>query len=288
MNQKQPSNEDIANLLEQIADLLEDQGKNEFRVRAYRAGAESVRQSGQSVAEWVREDRMGELKSLPGIGEGLAAVIAEYVETGQSKVLEDLRAHADPVALLSRVPGIGPTLAQRIVDRLGIRTLPELEEAAYNGRLEEVEGFGPQRVESIRLGLAGLLSGAAQRRVRSGGEPERANQPEVPDLLAVDAEYRRKSQADELPKIAPKRFNPSSEAWLPILHTKRAGWSFTALFSNTAQAHNLGKTGDWVVIYYEKPGVEEDQVTVVTEAQGPLKGKRVVRGRESETPENPE
>lgn len=65
------------------------------------------------------------------------------------------------------------------------------------------------------------------------------------------------------------------------MHTKRSGWQFTALFSNTAQAHKLGKTDDWVVIYYERDG-KEGQHTVVTETQGPLKGKRVVRGRDPE------
>jgi len=84
-----------------------------------------------------------------------------------------------------------------------------------------------------------------------------------------------------LRKIAPKRFNPEGKAWLPILHTGREDWHFTVLFSNTAQAHKLNKTDDWVVIFYEKDGVE-DQATVVTETRDELKGKRVVRGREQE------
>jgi len=86
---------------------------------------------------------------------------------------------------------------------------------------------------------------------------------------------------NELRKIAPKRFNPEGEAWLPIMHAEREGWNFTALFSNTARAHELGTTHDWVVIYYERDGYE-DQATVVTAKSGPLKGKRVVRGRETE------
>ena len=66
-----------------------------------------------------------------------------------------------------------------------------------------------------------------------------------------------------------------------MLHTERDGWSFTALFSNTARAHELGTTGDWVILYYERDG-DEDQCTVVTERHGPLSGRRVVRGREAE------
>lgn len=81
--------------------------------------------------------------------------------------------------------------------------------------------------------------------------------------------------------IAPRRFNPDKKAWLPILHTERGPWSFTALFSNTARAHQLGTTDDWVVIYFERDG-REGQCTVVTERPGPRAGRRVVRGREDE------
>lgn len=98
-------------------------------------------------------------------------------------------------------------------------------------------------------------------------------------LLDVDREYREKAEDEALPTIAPRRFNPEGESWLPILHTERGPWRFTALFSNTARAHELGRTDDWVVLYYERDG-HEDQATVVTERQGELAGRRVVRGRE--------
>ncbi|MDI7276967.1 MAG: DNA-binding protein, partial [Anaerolineae bacterium] len=110
-----------------------------------------------------------------------------------------------------------------------------------------------------------------------------AEPPPVSELLSVDEEYRARAAAGELYKIAPKRFNPSGEAWLPVLHTRRDGRRYTALFSNTRLAHDLGKTGDWVVLYYSKPGEEEGQATVVTETQGDLAGLRVIRGREEET-----
>ena len=106
--------------------------------------------------------------------------------------------------------------------------------------------------------------------------------PDVNVLLDVDAEYRRRAADGGLRRITPRRHNPEGRAWLPILHTEREGdWHFTALFSNTARAHELKKTDDWVVIFYEKEG-HEDQCTVVTETHGPLKGRRVVRGRERE------
>lgn len=278
-----PSNGDVARVLERVAELLETQEANPFRVQAYRNGAQTVRSAERSVAEIVREEGRDALRALPGIGRGLAATIAEFVQTGRLALLSRLQGEASPEELFSDVPGIGVELAERIVDQLGIHSLEELELAAHDGRLERVEGFGPKRVEAVRLALAGMLTRSALRRSRESaaarqGDDER---PDVGTLLAVDAEYRARGEAGELPTIAPRRFNPRGEAWLPVLHTEREGWQFTALYSNTARAHELGKTRDWVVIYYERDG-RERQATVVTATSGPLQGKRVVRGREAE------
>ena len=101
-------------------------------------------------------------------------------------------------------------------------------------------------------------------------------------LLDVDREYRDKAERGSLQKIAPRRFNPSGEAWLPILHTERDAWHFTALFSNTARAHDLKRTDDWVVVYFHSDSEPEGQHTIVTETRGSLIGKRVIRGRERE------
>jgi DNA polymerase (family 10) len=99
--------------------------------------------------------------------------------------------------------------------------------------------------------------------------------------LKVDATYRRLADAGKLKTISPRRFNPEGKSWLPVMHTEMEGWLFTALFSNTARAHELNKTRDRVVVYYEQDG-NEHQCTVVTEQRGRLKGRRVVRGREKE------
>jgi hypothetical protein len=107
------------------------------------------------------------------------------------------------------------------------------------------------------------------------------NEPEVADLLAVDEEYRRRSEQRLLPTLAPRRFNPEGERWLPIFRTDRGEWFYRALFSNTALAHRLGATRDWVVIYFDN-GTASGQRTVVTETRGDLRGRRVVRGREDE------
>jgi putative hydrolase len=127
-----------------------------------------------------------------------------------------------------------------------------------------------------------LARGRLRRGNAASGTPEAAKGPPVETILDVDHEYRVKAEAGSLPTIAPKRFNPSGDAWLPVLHTMRGDWHFTALFSNTAQAHQLNRTRDWVVIYFYDDQHAEGQHTVVTETHGPLAGRRVVRGREAE------
>ncbi|MBK8021106.1 MAG: DNA-binding protein [Chloroflexi bacterium] len=284
----QPTNAAIADLLEHIAELLEGQDANPFRIRAYRDGARTIRDTDSAIADYVRQDQLDALKALPNIGEGITAVIREFVTTGESDLVRDLEAQTSPAAVFTRVPGIGQELARRIAEQLDVETLAELEEAAHDGRLASIEGFGKRRVEGIRNALAGMLSRSAQRQQRERtSEPapppvDRSDRPSVALLLAVDADYRQRAEAGNLQKIAPRRFNPQNEAWLPILHDERDGYHFTALFSNTAQAHDLGRTDDWVVIYYERDG-RERQNTVVTETKGELKGQRIVRGREPET-----
>ena len=108
--------------------------------------------------------------------------------------------------------------------------------------------------------------------------------PSVQLILAIDEEYRKKAAAGQLKKIAPKKFNPEGKAWLSIMTTEREGWRFTVLFSNTQRAHELGKTKDWVVVYYDDAS-RERKCTVVTEFKGQLNGKRVIRGREKECSE---
>ncbi len=266
--------------LREAADLLEAQGANPFRVAAYRSAADTVRDLPEDVATIVGRDGVAGLEQLPHIGKGIASALAEMAQTGRWMQLERLRGSADPVALFTAVPGLGHRLAERIHEELHIDTLEALELAAHDGRLEHVPGVGPRRAATIRANLHEMLArGRAHHRAP---QIEGQRTPSVATILMVDREYRDKSSHGQLPTIAPKRFNPSNEAWLPVFHSARDGWNFTALFSNTAQAHQLGRTRDWVVIYYYDDEHAEGQCTVVSETHGPLAGRRVVRGREAE------
>ena len=277
-------NGDIARLLGRIADLLEARGADPHRIRAYRLARRNILDSGESLQSLYSESGEEGLRKIPGIGEGLSAVIAEYLTSGRSALRDDLAAKVDPVHLFGQLPGISEKLARRITEELDVHSLEELELAAHDGRLKKIRGFGPQRVQAVKEVLAGRLSRSARReqeRIGGGRANREDNEPSVSVLLEIDREYRGKSEAGELRTIAPRRFNPKGEAWLPVMESERQGWSFTVLYSNTGRAHELEKTRDWVVIYYRRDG-EEGQCTVITAGQGRLQGKRVVRGREPE------
>jgi len=274
-----PDNEQVAQWLRQVAEILKAQGANPFRVGAYRKAADSVQRFDGSLRELFAAKGRPGLDELPGVGPGIAAAIAEMLATGRWAQLERLRGQLDPAALFRTVPGIGPELAQRIHDALGVETLESLEVACHDGSLNDVPGIGARRAAVIRAALAEILDRSRLRR-REQALP--AQEPSVEVLLDVDREYRGKANAGQLPTIAPRRFNPEGESWLPVLHTTRGAWHFTALFSNTATAHELNRTRDWVVLYFYDDHHAESQRTIVTEQRGPLTGQRVVRGREPE------
>jgi DNA polymerase (family 10) len=271
-------NATVGRRLEEVAALLEEQGANPFRIQAYRNAADVIRRERRPVAEIVAKEGADGLRKLPGIGESLSRSVRDLVKTGRLPMLDRLRGEADPVTLLSSVTGVGRVMADRLHHDLGINTLEDLEAAAHDGRLAEVPGMGPKRIAGIIDSLEARLG-----RLRKGArmQPVPPEEPPVSEILDVDREYRERTVKGDLPRIAPRRMNPGKEAWLPVLHAERGARHYTALFSNTPRAHNLGKTRDWVVLYYDADGSER-QCTVITSERGPLRGKRIVRGREEE------
>ncbi|MDG4648455.1 helix-hairpin-helix domain-containing protein [Roseibacterium sp. SDUM158017] len=266
----------IAARLREYAGLLEAQGEDGFRVAAFRTAAHGIETSPEPLRRLFESGGTGALIALRGIGRGIAAAIAELLTTGQWRQLERLKGSLSPEDLFRTIPGIGPELARRLVDTLDVETLEDLETALRLDRTQ-VPGIGPRRREAILAALEQRLA-----RMRRGAAPCGKGVPPVSLLLDADALYRARAEAGDLRRIAPRRFNPTGEAWLPIMHARRGDWHLTVLFSNTARAHELDRTGDWVVIYFHDTDGPEERCTVVTERRGVLAGKRVVRGREDE------
>jgi hypothetical protein len=272
-----PLNELAAERLREAAVLLATQGANPFRAAAYRRAADAVADLNQDLRDLLEAGGVKALQDIPGVGERIANALAELVRTGRWSYLERLRGSAEPHDVFCTVPGVGPALAKRLHETLDVDTLEQLEAALHERNGRKVPGIGPRRLAILRSALGQMLGRIRAIRMAP------PNEPPVEVWLDVDREYRAKVEADELRKIAPKRFNPQAEPWLPILHTRRGQWDFTALFSNSARAHELGKIRDWVIIYCHADDGGEAQRTIVTETRGPLADQRVVRGRERES-----
>jgi predicted flap endonuclease-1-like 5' DNA nuclease len=269
-------NQLAAERLREAANLLAHQADNPYRIAAYRRAADAVSALKTDVREMLDAGGVNALQEIPGVGKRIAGGLAELARTGRWTYLERLRGSAEPRDVFCTIPGVGPILAKRLHETLHVETLEQLEAALHEREAKPVPGVGARRLAMLRAALSQMLARIRAVRTRP------ADEPPVNTLLDVDREYRAKAAAGELRKIAPKRFNPKGEAWLPILHTRRGKWHFTALYSNTARAHELRKVRDWVVLYFHSDGGGEAQRTIVTETRGALAGQRVVRGRERE------
>ena len=160
------SNQEVAALLEDIADLLEVKNENQFRVRAYREAARTIGGMTEDVLKLWEE---GRLREIPGVGPSIASKIDEFLRTGRLQYYEELRAQT-PVGFtqLLSVPGLGPRRAEILRQKLGVTTLAQLEEALREHRVRGLPGFGekveenllreierlPQRQRRLLLGVA--------------------------------------------------------------------------------------------------------------------------------------
>ena len=151
-------NSEIANLLNDYADLLEIDGANSFRTRAYRNAARTLDQLTESV-ESIIEDESRSLTDLSGIGKDLAARIEKMATTGQFKLLVELQEKIpEDVRHMLRIPGIGPKKVSVLFHQLNLSTLAQLKEAAETHQIAELKGFGKKTEQTILDGLEHLES----------------------------------------------------------------------------------------------------------------------------------
>lgn len=191
-------NDEIARIFEQLADLLEIDEANPFRVRAYRNAARTLRNLTEEAADLIEEGE--DLSALPAIGKDLAQKIEEIVETGNLEMLEELK-RSVPAGLadLTRVPGLGPKRVKALHDKLGLKNPADLRKAVEKGELKGLRGFGEKTEEAIRTYFAG--DRAADRRTKyfeaekiAGRIVEHLAIVARPNDIVVAGSYRRSSE----------------------------------------------------------------------------------------------
>ncbi len=203
-------NHDIARRLSRLADLLEIEGANPFRIRAYRTAARIVSDLPQEVTTMLNEG--ADLTALPGIGRDLAAKITELATTGQLELLRQVEARVpDQLADLMALPGLGPKRVRRLHEDLGIRTLDQLEAAARAGRVRALPGFGRQTEQMILREVRRVV--AAQKRtllseaeaVAEALKRYLATAPGVRQVTVAGSYRRRKETVGDLDILATAR-----------------------------------------------------------------------------------
>jgi len=188
-------NADIAAIFEEIAELLEIQNENPFRIRAYRNAARQVEGMGVPVADMVAKGE--DLTELPGIGDDLAAKIQEIVVTGQCKALEKLRKQVPPsITELLKIPGLGPKRVRALYDMLKVKSIDQLAKAAQAGKIRELGGFGAKTEQTILAALATHVTGQKRFKLAIAGqyaEPLKKYLEKVPGVqqVVLAGSYRR-------------------------------------------------------------------------------------------------
>ena len=179
-------NQQIASMFNEVADLLEIQGANAFRVRAYRNGARTLENLSESVADLLATPSGG-LESLDGIGKDLAAKIKVVVETGQLPQLEELRQQIPRGVIdMLRIPGLGPKKVAVLFSELAIASLGQLKDACESGKISELKGFGKKTEQSILEGIPHALEAGKRFLISMARESADAIVEDLRQLSSID------------------------------------------------------------------------------------------------------
>jgi DNA polymerase (family 10) len=253
-------NAEIAETFSQYADLLEVQGANEYRVRAYRNAARSISNLPRSASELLKQGK--DLDELPGIGKDLAGKIAEIVKTGKLSPLEKLKQELPPGLIqLMKLAGLGPKRAAMLYHRLGISSAAELKQAAEAQKIRELPGFASKTEEAILAELG--------RKGREPGEKERLKLSVVHELASPLLDYLRKIKGVRQVEAAGSyRRGMETVGDLDILVTHEEGSDVMERFVNYEDVERViarGKTKSSVVLRF---GLQVDLRGVPEESYG--------------------
>jgi len=157
------TNRKIAHLLEELADALEILGENPFKVNAYRKAARVLQDLPEDVGEIYAQEGLAGLEKIPGIGQRIASKIAQYLSEGKIRKHEEVMAQIPPGLLdLLDIPGLGPRTVHLLWKELGVVDLETLKQVLDSGKVEQLPGMGPKKVQNIRKGIE-LLSHLQER-----------------------------------------------------------------------------------------------------------------------------
>jgi DNA polymerase (family X) len=256
-----PRNSDVAEQLELLADLLEIEGEQSFRVLAYRRAATRVRETSTPVAQLALE---GKAKQLPGIGKTIEEKIIQVVDTGEMLALTKHRAIVpEEVVLFTRLPGLGPKTARRIWQELGITTLEGLRQAAADERLRRLGGLGARSEEKILAALQAAAEPAPDQGRRLLGDG-------LPAVLAVVSVLREHPAAVAVSEAGSVRRRKETFRDLDLIATATDPAALTDYFTKLRWVEQVVARGDTKATVVSNDGLRFDLRVVPPECFGNL------------------
>ena len=254
-----PRNPDIAERFELLADVLELEGAESFRVLAYRRAAQRIRETPGSIVDLALD---GKAKELPGIGKTIEGKIVEIVEQGEIAALARRLERTPPGVLqFMRLPGLGPKTAARIWKELGITTLAELKEAAEAQKLRKLSGLGA-RIEERIVKAIGDEAQQAPRRTLLGTA--------LPALLAVVSVLRDHPGVDLVSEAGSARRRKETMRDLDIIATANDPGALTDYFAKLAWVSEVAAKGDTKATVVSHDGLRFDLRVVPPQSYGNL------------------
>jgi DNA polymerase (family 10) len=255
-----PRNGDVADQFDLLADLLELEGADSFRVIAYRRAATRMRETSGSIAQLALD---GKAKELSGIGKTIEEKVVQIVERGEIEALTKKKAGVPPeVVLFMKLPGLGPRTAARIWRELGVTTLDELKAAAEGERLRVLAGLGPKSEEKILKALAYQAeSPDTGRRLLGEG---------LPAVLAVVEALREHPAAVAVSEAGSVRRRKESFRDLDIIATATEPGELTAYFTSLKWVVDVVAHGDTKATVISTDGLRFDLRVVPPESFGNL------------------
>ena len=255
-----PGNAELAERFELLADLLELDGADSFRLSAYRRAAARIRDSAAPVARLALE---GKATQLPGIGATIAGKIVELVETGDMRALAKLRERVPPGLVdVVRVPGLGPKTARRLWEELGIVSVDDLRAAAEGERLRGVAGLGAKTEEKVLEFLRKPPRAAAPGRTLLGGA--------LPALRAVVAEVAAHPACERISEAGSARRRVETVRDLDLIATAADPGALTSHFASLPRVADVIARGETKATVVSYEGLRFDLRVVPTACYGNL------------------
>ncbi|MBM3946211.1 MAG: DNA polymerase/3'-5' exonuclease PolX [SAR202 cluster bacterium] len=254
------SNNDIAKVFEQLADLSELRGDVVFKVRAYQRAARAIEAQAEPLEQWVRDGR--DLKEIPGVGKEIANKITELVTTGRMDAYERARAEfPEGVLTLMDIPGVGPKTAHRLTTELGVSSVEELERAIVEGRVAAMPRLGQKAAENILRHIRAL--GTKERRIPLGKA--------LPIAEQVIASFRGRCQAlmDAVPVGSMRRWK-ETVGDIDIIALCRDGPQVLDAFISLAQVVEVLGHGEKKASVVVTGGLQMDLRVVEPESFGAM------------------